>query len=131
MTVYVDDMLMPASVPNGSRQVRGNWSHLIADTPEELHDFAARLGLRRSWFQEPKGLGGRAVPADSLKAQQWHYDVTAGKRREALRLGAVPVSRREMTLIIRQRHRTLFPEAAAEIDRRWARLADEQPATPS
>ena len=27
------------------------WCHLVADSLDELHTFAARLGLRRSWFQ--------------------------------------------------------------------------------
>jgi hypothetical protein len=27
------------------------WAHLLADTPEELHSFAASIGLSRSWFQ--------------------------------------------------------------------------------
>ena len=71
MTVYVDDMRMPAQV--GS--INARWSHLTADTRAELHAFAARLGLRRSWFQDkPRGL--------------WHYDVTDSKRALAIKLGA-------------------------------------------
>lgn len=135
MTVYVDDMLMRADVPNGSRVVRGRWSHLIADTEEELHEFAARLGLRRSWFQEPKGIGTLPLNPESLKAQQWHYDVTMTKRAEAIRLGAVAVTQRQMAQIIKNRHQRLFPEAAAEYERRaaetsakWANL--RQASTP-
>ena len=48
MTVYVDGMR------NYNRRIgRAGpyWSHLLADTPEELHEFAARIGLRREWFQ--------------------------------------------------------------------------------
>ncbi|SIM25943.1 Uncharacterised protein [Mycobacteroides abscessus subsp. abscessus] len=89
MTVYVDDMRMPARV--GRLQAR--WSHLMADTDEELHAFAARLGLKRSWHQKP----GTAIS---------HYDVTDSRRREALRLGAVPIgymSRESMDLIRRKR----------------------------
>ncbi|QSM41677.1 DUF4031 domain-containing protein [Mycobacteroides abscessus] len=85
MTVYVDDMRMPARV--GRLQAR--WSHLMADTDEELHAFAARLGLKRSWHQKP----GTAIS---------HYDVTDSRRQEALRLGAVPIgymSRESMDLI--------------------------------
>jgi len=120
MSVYVDDMLMQADVPNGGRTVRGRWSHLIADTQEELHDFAARLGLRRSWFQEPKGFGSLPLKPESLKAQQWHYDVTGPKREQAIKMGAIPVTQREMSGIIRARHARLFPEAAAELERRSA-----------
>lgn len=89
MTVYVDDMRMPARV--GRLQAR--WSHLMADTDEELHAFAARLGLKRSWHQKP----GTAIS---------HYDVTDSRRQEALRLGAVPIgymSRESLDLIRRKR----------------------------
>jgi len=74
VTVYVDDMRLPARVG----QLRARWSHLTADTKDELHAFAAAIGLRRSWFQDkPRGL--------------WHYDVTDSKRRAALAAGAVPI----------------------------------------
>ena len=77
MTVYVDDAHIPAKVGNLDRR----WSHLMADMPEELHAFAAQLGLRRSWFQDHRPF--------------WHYDVTAGMRAKALALGAQPVTSRE------------------------------------
>lgn len=120
MTVYVDDMLMAATIP-GARPAR--WSHLVADTPEELHEFAARLGLRRSWFQEPKGLGGLPLKPESLRAQHWHYDVTATKRAQAIRMGAVPVTVTELVGIIRERHARLFPEAAADMKAKLDALA--------
>lgn len=52
----------------------GASSHLYADTLEELHAFAARLGLKRAWFQDGK---------------RPHYDLTAAKRTMAIRLGAI------------------------------------------
>jgi|SRR2546430_457996 hypothetical protein len=71
MTVYIDDMQVYARVG----RVSARWSHLTADTKEELHAFAAQLGLKRNWFQDkPRGL--------------WHYDVTDSKREQAIRLGA-------------------------------------------
>lgn len=88
MTVYVDDMRVPARVG----RINARWSHLMADTDEELHEFAARLGLRRSWHQKP------GTPIS-------HYDVTDSKRDEALRLGAVPIgymSRESMDLLERK-----------------------------
>lgn len=78
MTVYVDDMRMKASVPNGARIITARWSHLRADTDEELHAFAALLGLRRSWAQYP----------GTWKS---HYDVTDPVRAKAIRLGAIPL----------------------------------------
>ncbi|BBX87981.1 DUF4031 domain-containing protein [Mycolicibacterium aubagnense] len=89
MTVYIDDMQRLARV--GRLQAR--WSHLMADTDDELHAFAAQLGLRRAWHQKP----GTAIS---------HYDVTETKRQLALRLGAVPIgymSRESMDLIRRRR----------------------------
>ena len=59
----------------------GKWAgggHMQADTVEELHAFAARLGLKREWFQERPG-------CPDLD----HYDLTASKREMALRLGAI------------------------------------------
>ena len=55
-------------------------AHLMADTLEELHRFAALLGLRRSWFQNGH------VP---------HYDLSPRKRELALEMGAVFVPARE------------------------------------
>ena len=45
--------------------------HLTADSADELHAFAASVGLRREWFQSHR---------------LWHYDITTwSKRRRALR----------------------------------------------
>lgn len=88
MTVYVDDMRMTARVG----RLNAKWSHLMADTDDELHEFAARIGLKRSWHQK----SGTPIS---------HYDVTDSKRDEALRLGAVPIgymSRESMDLIARK-----------------------------
>lgn len=74
MTVYVDNMKMRAKV--GSLDAR--WSHLTADTKDELHAFARSIGLQRAWFQDkPNG--------------HWHYDVTDGKRNQAIFKGAVEI----------------------------------------
>lgn len=47
---------------------------MVADSAEELHEFAIRLGLRRVWFQHT--------------ASYPHYDVTVEVRGRALELGA-------------------------------------------
>lgn len=75
MTVYVDDARLSAPHLLGGR---GKWSHLTADTKEELHAFAERLGLKRSWFQDHPRL--------------WHYDVVDRNRKRAIALGAQSVS---------------------------------------
>jgi hypothetical protein len=74
MTVYVDNMRLSAQV--GS--ITGRWSHLMADSDDELNAFAAKLGLKKAWAQRP----GTA---------RSHYDVTDSKRRQAIALGAVPI----------------------------------------
>jgi len=96
MAVYVDDAAIPAAVRNGSRGHFSRWSHLTADTQGELHEFAARLGLRRDWFQPGRPIGDNPPPF-------WHYDVTSGKRAQALAMGAISVSSRELARYCRAR----------------------------
>lgn len=69
MTVYVDPL-----TDYGWRL--GSSCHLYADSVEELHQFASGIMMRRAWFQISKS----GIP---------HYDLTASKRRMALRQGAV------------------------------------------
>jgi hypothetical protein len=40
-------------------------------------------------------------------AENWHYDVTAGKRLRAIQLGAVPVTWRELAEIVERRYRAV------------------------
>lgn len=77
MAVYVDEVLDWTLIAQARRLRHTHWCHLTADTEQELHAFAARLGLRRSWYQRkgPNDVG-------------WHYDVTPNKRAQAVRLGA-------------------------------------------
>lgn len=72
MAVYVDTIVQ---WPNARPPFNKGSCHMTADTLEELHAFAARIGMRRSWFQEH-----RICP---------HYDLTPGRREVAVRLGAV------------------------------------------
>lgn len=62
MAVYVD--------AEGIRWRGREWNHLVADSLDELHAFADKLGLRRSWFQS--------------KTLYPHYDVTKSVRTRAL-----------------------------------------------
>ncbi len=79
MSVYVDPMA--GCLPNSKWKWRKN-CHLFADSDEELQDFAQKLGLKRSWHQDHTALS--------------HYDLTEGKRKQAVRLGAIEVSSRQM-----------------------------------
>lgn len=93
MTVYIDDSFIPARVG----RLTSKWCHLFADTQEELHEFAQKLGLRRSWFQPGRPL------ANGKPSHLWHYDVTEGKRAQAVRMGAREVTWRESVQIMRKR----------------------------
>lgn len=93
MTVYVDNFRAPA-VMGG---VRGRWSHLTADTQDELHTFAARLDLKREWFQ------GRCKMGRCEPCPHWHYDIVDSKRQTAIQLGAKAIDIRELGAIIRGR----------------------------
>ncbi len=100
MTVYVDSARIPAQVG----AVRGRWSHLTADTPDELHRFAARLGLARAWYQTCKTRCGPVCV-------HWHYDVTDSKRTAALAAGAVPIDLRGLGAILAARRAQLAAPA--------------------
>ena len=55
------------------------WCHLVSDTSyDELHAFAAQLGIPREAFQGD------------------HYDITAARREQAIDLGAHAVTGREL-----------------------------------
>ncbi|CAN5736098.1 hypothetical protein BH09ACT8_BH09ACT8_56030 [soil metagenome] len=113
MTVYVDDARIPARVGRHAT----TWSHLFADTQDELHAFAERLGLRRSWFQDPVKIGKpiKARPG-SRAAENWHYDVTESKRRQAVSMGAREVTWRDAVAIIDARHQgAVAAETEAEL----------------
>lgn len=81
--IYVDE---PRGYPLDMRR-RGAkryaiWSHLWTEPGNEaaLHAFAARLGLRREWFQDKPGFP--------------HYDITEGKVRRAHKIGALRLALR-------------------------------------
>ncbi|MDP9392962.1 MAG: DUF4031 domain-containing protein [Actinomycetota bacterium] len=60
------------------------WAHLVSDTSyDELHDFAGELGIPRHAFQGD------------------HYDIPDVLRPEAIELGALDVTGRELILRLR------------------------------
>ena len=82
MAVYIDDFRVPW---------RGReWSHLTADTADELHEFAALLGIPKRGFHHN--------PERPWKA---HYDCPEAIREQALGLGAKPIGRREAAARLR------------------------------
>jgi hypothetical protein len=59
------------------------WFSLTADTDDELHAFAARLGLLRNSFHP-------GAPTGKQASVSGHYDLSKGERDQALALGAQP-----------------------------------------
>ena len=103
MAVYVDDYRIPWR--------GGEWSHLLADSTEELHAFAAGLRLpRRRFHHKP------------VRPWQDHYDLLEREREAAIRLGARPISCAEAAARLRAKRRAL-----AEADRELAAMPSVRP----
>lgn len=98
----MDSVNIRADVPNGPRTVRGVWCHMTADTRAELDQMADRIGLRRSWIQNPG-------------TWEEHYDLTQSKRRLAIAAGAVEVDARPHELEVLGPRRRAMQEAARAI----------------
>ena len=77
MTVYIDNIQQYSSGP---------WCHMAPDSGlDELHAIAARIGLKREWFQDH-----HLVP---------HYDLRPSKRGQAIKAGAVAVNQFELLIL--------------------------------
>ncbi len=88
--VYVDSIIV---YPNAKRPFDKGSCHMTADTLEELHAMALRIGMKREWFQDHP-----LMP---------HYDLTPRRRKAAVILGAT-----EETLMEGARRRKAAREAA-------------------
>ncbi|QIS16897.1 DUF4031 domain-containing protein [Nocardia arthritidis] len=106
MSVYVDQLIDYGETARKRRLPDTRWCHLTADTRQELHRFAARIGLRRTWFQDPV-VSGKPWPAKpgSPHARMWHYDLTPGKRAAAIRAGAIEITNTEMSAVMNKEGR--------------------------
>ena len=82
MTVYVDEAIHPYG--------RMLMCHMVADSREELFAMADAIGVARKWLQ---------------KKDQWHehFDISKGKRAEAIKRGAIPITSRELVRFLRAR----------------------------
>lgn len=89
MAVYVDPLFTMES-KNAQAFFVGTrtghrWCHMFADTVEELHAMADKIGMKRAWFQDHKSVQ--------------HYDLVPTKRAAAIRAGAVEVDRKQAVAI--------------------------------
>lgn len=82
MSVFVDASLYGFG--------RMTMCHMIADTPDELHAMADRIGVARRWFQAPP------------KASFWHYDIARSKRAIAVKAGAIECDRNKLVEAMRR-----------------------------
>jgi hypothetical protein len=78
--------------------------HLLADTPEELHAMADRIGMPRKWYQR--------------EASTPHYDISKAMRAEAIAAGAIEVDRRGLVAVIRRIRASILASADGGI---WER----------
>jgi hypothetical protein len=94
MTVYVHKLEGQSRTLTASTDA---WFVLTADTGDDLHAFAASLGLTRIMFRPGTPAGPHQEPVAA------HYDVTMGERDRAVALGARPITRGEADRMERQR----------------------------
>lgn len=97
MTVYV---FKPRGQGRALLGRTGNpdpWFSLTADTDDELHAFAAGLGLTRVMFRPGTPAARRQGPTAG------HYDLTLGERDRAVMLGAQPITPRDAERMAQQR----------------------------
>ena len=80
MGVYVDKLV-------DYRWKHGPSCHLIADSVDELMEFAVSMGMRREWYQ----------PKSSP-----HFDLTADGRDLAIRHGAIELDSRAFVMKLRE-----------------------------
>ena len=92
MTVYVDNEQIPYR--------RMKMCHMLADTEEELHAMADKIGVARRWHQFP----------GSVKS---HYDICLTKRARAIELGAKEIDRRQLSEMIKARRAAIIQAANA------------------
>ncbi len=84
MTVYVDKIFrhpLDGKDAQTKRNFRNGGCHMWADSVAELKSFAASIGLKLAWFQD--------------RPRFPHFDITPGKRIQAMRAGAVEKSLRQ------------------------------------
>jgi Protein of unknown function (DUF4031) len=79
---------MPVYVDSGKIAFgRMKMCHMLADTLDELHEMADKIGLKRKWFQS------HSTP---------HYDICQEKKKLAMEFGAIEADRYKIVELIRK-----------------------------
>lgn len=63
--------------------------HMVADSLEELHEMADKIGMRREWFQD--------------NPDHPHYDLSKSRRVLAVKNGAIEIDSRQLVQWLRAR----------------------------
>lgn len=82
MAVYVDEVFQTLPIQR-KKWKHPTYTHMTADTKEELHAMALKIGLKRCWYQD------HGHP---------HYDLNENKRTQALNAGAIFKPAKEQAL---------------------------------
>ena len=81
MSVYVDNAV--------NQFGKMKMCHMVADTLDELHSMADKIGIQRKWFQN--------------NPDHPHYDISQSKRILAVQNGAIEITARELVEFIRNK----------------------------
>lgn len=103
MTVYVDSMRA-----NYGRMIM---CHMIADTDEELHAMAAKIGVARKWHQSPP-------------RHDSHYDIALSKKALAIAAGAVEITWRQCGCMSMTRRATGVLPLPADAEAAWMKVRE-------
>ena len=90
MAVYVDDM--HKTIMGSYRTVQ--LCHMLADTDDELHAIADKIGMDRRWWQSPEKSSGS------------HYDIDTFRRALAVQRGAIEITLRQAAAMNMRRRLT-------------------------
>lgn len=85
MSVYVDELGVCLQTEKWHYEQS---CHLVADSVEELQEFARVIKLSRSWFQN--------------KPELPHYDLTYGMRARAVAFGAIEVDSKKIIELMKK-----------------------------
>jgi hypothetical protein len=94
MTVYVNKLRGQGLLLSGRTAPPPPLYSLTADSEDELHALAERLGIRRN---------PGTPPGSPEQVITRHYTLTEGERDRAVQLGAQPISARQAGKLERQR----------------------------
>lgn len=72
---------------------KNDWSHMVSDDINELHEFSYKLGIKQCWFQNKRG------------KNQPHYDVKRKYFNKAKELEAIQVTRKQLFEFLKKHYK--------------------------